>query len=201
MLTNRKKWVAIIVFDFIAIFAFVLYIACMRTININGIYVYHPKEIHDFDFIDSHGTPFTKKALYHHWTFLYLGFTQCQVICPTTMSTLNKTYQSLQHNIHADQIPNVVFITIDPDNDTSMKLNQYIHSFNANFIAVRAPLKETEKLEGQLSVTTSRSNGIIMHSGDIILINPSAKIQAYFPFPQNPQHLVDDYKTILGQKN
>src|SRR4029079_18623235 len=94
-------------------------------------------------------------------------------------------------------LPMIVFITIDPENDTIPRLNKYLSLYNPNFIGARADINKTNVLEKQFSIAVSGMNENIIHSTDILILNPNAQIQAYLRFPPKPEAMVSDYLKII----
>src|SRR5438874_12897408 len=90
---QRKKMVIIILLDVLLITVLIIYFGFIRPhtlIKINGVFINSPKDIAEFYFIDNHAKPFTKEQLKGHWTIMFFGFTNCAMVCPTTMNVLNK---------------------------------------------------------------------------------------------------------------
>ncbi len=174
-------------------------------VKINGIYLLKPLEISNFELIDNHSTTFTKNNLKGHWTLLFFGFTHCSVVCPTTMARLNETYKILEKTLPNKQLPQIVFISIDPDHDSIDRLNQYVASFNPHFISAKTTIEKTAALEKQFHATSTKileenqepNLDTITHSSEIILVNPEANIQAYFYYPPQSDRLAEDYHAIL----
>ncbi len=177
-----------------------------KEVKINGVYLTESKTIQDFQLTDHKGRQFSKNNLLDHWTIMFFGFTNCGYVCPTTMSELNKMYKKLQTELPANQLPQIVLVTVDPERDSMVKMNDYINAVNRDFIGLRADLKETEALEKQLHITAvkipaedqSNDQYMINHSAEILVINPRGQVQAYLSFPPKVDRLVQDYKTILA---
>lgn len=197
-----KKWTMVIVFDVILLLAIVLSVVVFRpfsnaNLNIEGVYLDSPRDIANFYMMDQHGHPFTKSQLSGHWTLLFFGFTHCQMICPATFATLNKMMFLLERQIPARLLPQIVFITIDPEKDTTERLNQYINAYNPHFIGARADTDKTVALQNTLSFSAVNFNGTIDHNTDILLVNPKGQIQAYFLYPHRADRMALDYQSIL----
>lgn len=177
----------------------------IQSIKIEGVFLPAAKEISDFNLTANNNQPFTKESMKGHWTMMFFGFTNCGYVCPTTLTELNKMYKVLQKELPANQLPQIVLVSVDPERDSVSRMNDYINSFNSQFIGVRADLKETEALENQLHISAikmqaegkGKDHYMINHSAEILLFNPDAKIQAYFSFPHKSAILVNDYKLIL----
>lgn len=65
---------------------------------------------------------------------LFFGYTQCPDVCPTT---LHRATQVLAQLGEKAQHVQVLFMTLDPDRDTTALLNQYMPAFDARFIGLR----------------------------------------------------------------
>jgi len=198
-----KKWKILIAIDFVILGIIIFgYFALIRPIShpaikINGIYINKPRDLPEIDLIDHHGKALTKARFKDHWTLVFFGFTHCPMICPTTLDALNKMYAILNARLAPRLLPQVIFITIDPANDSIERLKQFINSYNPQFIGARTDSSKIKNIETQLSITVSKINGNISHNTDILLINPKAQIQAYFPYPHYPEKMAADYQKIV----
>jgi len=178
-----------------------------QTIKIDGIYLPTPKEINDFTLADTQGNTFTKANLKGHWTLMFFGFTNCALVCPTTMAAVNKMYQALQSELPADKMPKIVMVSVDPDRDTVARMKSYVTSFNPNFLGARAGIKEITALEKQLNIVAvkiqtdgkGKNHYTIDHSAEILVFNPNGQLQAYLSYPHKAEQMVQDYKLMLSQ--
>ena len=72
---------------------------------------------------------------YHDETvLLYFGYTHCPDACPTTLTTLAKAVRDLGHDASKVRI---LFVTVDPERDTSAALKQYLSYFDSRFVGLR----------------------------------------------------------------
>lgn len=212
MIIQKRNLVSIFLLAFVAVAAIIYYLFVLRPqqeyyykhhVNIQGTYLIHPLEINNFELTDTKGNKFTKDNLQGHWTLLFAGFTHCNSVCPLVMDVLDKTYIKLQSEITKNKLPKIVLLTIDPEADSLPQLNKFLSKFNPDFIGVRGDTRETTEIVDQLHVVVNRKEGNsnINHGGEILLINPQAKIQAYFTYPQRPDILAADYQKILTKND
>ncbi len=175
--------------------------------KIDGVYLSVPSDIPDFHFTDNKNHTFSKENLKNHWTFLFFGFTNCGFVCPSTLTELNKMMGLLEKKISASEMPQIVFISVDPERDTISRLNSYLTAFNPQFIGLRGKESDTEALEKELHIvaakmessqTGKKKNYTIDHTAEILLVNPDGKLQAYLSYPHTASQMADDYKKILG---
>lgn len=194
---NIKKWIIIALIDLIIIAFFIVFLYLIsHDYKINGIYMKKPISIRDFKLMDDKGVVLSKNNLKGHWTFIFFGFTNCKMICPKTMATLNNLYQVINTET-PNKIPKIIFITIDPEHDTIEKLHQFVQSFNKKFIGAKSAIEQEYPLDQQFLVKVSKLGDTINHTSDIILLNPEVEIQAYFPYPHQYQKILNDYKKII----
>lgn len=198
---TRNRIFVIVLIDLALILAIGLYLIQLyhsnHNPNIHGIFIQRPNELTDFEFMDTHGNTFTKNQLKGHWSFLFFGFTNCEMVCPTTLSALNKAYGMLEKSLPSNLLPQVIFITVDPERDNINKIDKFVRSFNSHFLGARTDIGSTIALEKQLAISTQKLNNTINHSAEILLVNPAAQVQVYFPYPADPIQLANDYKEIL----
>lgn len=163
---------------------------------------------HDFYFTDQNGQPFGLANLQNHWTLVFFGFTYCPMLCPTTLAQLSNAYQQWQTD-HVSPLPQVVFVTIDPERDSLAKVKQFVHTFNPNFIGLRTD--DTTALAAfarQLDASYEKVNGsgkdkdkkgqyTYTHTGDIAVIDPHGDLVAVLIMPHSDKNIAADYQTIV----
>ncbi len=208
---KNKKLIFIIVLAIVLVAAVEWYFNFLqnreseKNIQIDGILLAKPKEINDFHLMASNGKPFSKENLNGHWTMMFFGFTNCGMICPVTMAALSDMYKQLEKDLPANQMPQVVMVSVDPDRDSVEKMKSYVTSFNPHFIGARADMAETVPLEKQLHVTAvkmqadgaDKNQYSINHSAEIMLFNPKGQLQAYFSYPHQAAKIAKEYKLII----
>lgn len=186
-------------------FGFLQHREVANNVKIDGVFLAQTQPIQDFHLVDNHGKPFNKKNLEGHWTLMFFGFTNCPMVCPTTMAALSDMYKQLAQELPAPQMPTVVMVSVDPDRDTRKRMNEYVTAFNPAFIGARANMNETLLLEKQLHIAAAKmevegqgkNQYTINHSTDILLFNPQGQLQAYLAFPHKAAQMANDYKLIL----
>lgn len=80
-----------------------------------------------FELVDQDGTKVTDKTFAGKPSVIFFGYTSCPDACPTTLSGLSAWLNAIGPD--ADKL-NVLFISIDPERDTSAHLKEYLSSFD-----------------------------------------------------------------------
>lgn len=152
---------------------------------------------------DEDGRTFTNANLRGQWSFLFLGYTHCPDICPTTLSDLNSMVQLLKQQ--GGSVPRVFFVSVDPKRDTPPVLKQYLHFFNPDFVGVTGNLAQLHALATSLSTTffydppSRTGNYIVGHPAMVFLINPQGRLAAIDMPPLLPKTMAQDYRTIIAR--
>lgn len=161
-----------------------------------------PRAIAPFKLQDDKGEHFSNANLKGHWSLLFFGFTNCAMICPTTMTELNKMYQLLT-KAKEQVLPQVVFISVDPERDTLKRLHNYVHAFNPNFVGVTGDEKELAKLAKNVGAMYMKvvdkddpNQYYIDHSAFIILVNPEGHMYGIFSSPHEADNMAKNFVAI-----
>lgn len=162
------------------------------------------RAIPEFHLTDGDGRALTNQNLKGHISLLFFGFTHCPDLCPTTLRTLKGVYEALQASGVKD-LPQVLFISVDPERDTPSVIQQYVHSFNPAFRGATGTPKELEQLTHALSVlyakVLNKGEGVsgeytIDHSGTILVVSPEGKFYGIFTLPHEAEKIAQDIQRM-----
>ncbi|GGI81750.1 electron transporter SenC [Shewanella gelidii] len=166
------------------------------------------RPISDFELTDQYGKAFTKQRLLDKWSLIYIGYTSCPDICPTATAKLSQATQTLQQHAPFQTI----FISVDPQRDTTTRLHDYMTFFASGFVAVTASHKQLLPLTRELGfVYAMIGEGAayqVDHSASYILISPAGKRVAVIkPRADEPgrlpqirnQELIADIQKIIDK--
>jgi protein SCO1 len=154
-----------------------------------------------FKLHDSDGKLFTSEQLHGHWSLIFFGFTRCPQICPTTLAELAQARQLMQQQ-NLKNIPQIIFISIDPDNDSNTKIAAYVNKFNAQMIGLTGSAIELNKLAKPVGIMfekipSNQANDYSMaHSNIILVVNPEGKWVALLMPPHQAQTIFNDFVGI-----
>ncbi|MBA6253006.1 MULTISPECIES: SCO family protein [unclassified Colwellia] len=166
----------------------------------HALYYQQVREVKPFQLTDHHNQAFTKEQLANKWSWVFLGYTSCPDVCPTTLQELNFVYDDLKAISKDTQI---LLVSVDPIRDTPEKLAQYIAYFNEEFIALTAdhgvlfPFARNLGMMYAINEPEGDNNGYLVdHSASLVLINPQGDIAAIF----KPRQALGVLPTIDGEK-
>jgi protein SCO1/2 len=80
-----------------------------------------------FELVDHDGIKVTDKTFAGKPSVIFFGYTSCPYACPTTLSGVSAWPNTIGRD--AGNL-NVLFISIDPERDTSSHLKEYLSSFD-----------------------------------------------------------------------
>lgn len=161
------------------------------------------RAVADFALTDQDGAPFNRSRLEGHWTLLFAGYTHCPDVCPTTLAVMKALDQRLAARGEAVQM---VFVSVDPDRDTPEQLRRYVRYFSPTLIGATGPDAELQKLCGSLGLAfmkvtgASKDDYAMDHSAALVLLDPQARIAAYFQPPHKADTLAADLGTLLSSR-
>jgi protein SCO1/2 len=126
---------------------------------------------------------------------LFFGYTSCQDICPATLSHLQALMRRM--GTSSDDVQ-VLFVTVDPENDTAEHLKEYLAHFNPRFVGLTGKREEIDRIAELFMVKHDPSHGIQVstdynrsktftersylysHSQQIYLLDKSGRTRALF---------------------
>ena len=89
-----------------------------------------------FALVDQNGQPFTDADMKGKPYLVFVGYTHCPDICPTTLFEMSQLMRKLGPD--ADHV-GVLFVTVDPERDTVPVLKDYMSSFDPHLRGLTGP--------------------------------------------------------------
>ena len=165
----------------------------------NGLVFENPRPISTFQLIDFDEGTFSVDRLTDRWSFVYFGYSTCGQICTETLTELQHLILALASQDNAQPIQ-VVFVTVDPGRDLASRLKTYLREFDSTFIGITGDIDTlaffAAELAAPFTLDAGESNAL-NHSNSIMLINPSAALQAVLAPPHDAQRLQADFGAIV----
>ena len=159
-----------------------------------------PRELPAFSLRQSDRTQLVPGELKGHWTVVFLGFTHCPDVCPTTLAELaqaQKRWAALPDAMR----PRVLFVSVDPDRDTPDRTGEYAHAFHPDTIAATADVPSLEAFARSLSLVFMKvpppagapaDQYSVDHSATLVVLDPRARMAGIIQPPLQPQAIATD---------
>lgn len=163
--------------------------------------VYHT--IPSFKFLDQNRKTVTNKDLAGKIYVADFFFTTCPGICPVMGKQMLRVYKKFK----GDDRIKILSHTIDPEHDTSERLNAYAQDLGVTddqWLFLTGPKEEIYKIaqQGYLSVAAedSAAEGGFIHKGYFVLIDPDRRIRGMYDGTnaENVDRLIMDIRLLLN---
>lgn len=162
-----------------------------------------PRALPAFSLQQADGTALTPDTLKGHWTVVFLGFTHCPDVCPTTLAQLAGAQKQWASLPEASR-PRVLFVSADPERDTPQLVTQYAHAFHPDTLAATAPLPQLEAFARSLSLVFMKVPGAsgdpadysIDHSAALVLLDPQARMAGVTQPPFDIKGIAADLESL-----
>lgn len=125
---------------------------------------------------------------------LFFGYTTCPDVCPTTLAKLRKVRGAL--GAEAAQV-RFVFITVDPERDTTARLKHYVETFSPDFIGLtgdRVTLAGVWESYGvyaeRQEVQGSAVGYLMIHSSWTYLVDQEGNLRLIYPYEATEEDIV-----------
>ena len=133
---------------------------------------------------------------------IYFGFTYCPDVCPTTLIKVSDIIDRLKED--SKEI-NSIFITVDPERDTTQILSDYVSAFHQDIIGLTGTKSEIEKVTEdwgvyyQKEILDGEEDYTMNHLDIIFLANANGEFIDYFPPKIQSVLIVEKIKNILNR--
>jgi protein SCO1/2 len=169
----------------------------------SGTALPQPRPIGEFELVDQRGRALTRGSFEGRWSLVFTGFTNCPDICPTTLALL-ATLDSRPRERGSEL--QTVFVSVDPERDTPSQLAQYVGHFDPSMIGATGPKAQIDRLCAELGLAYVLNPGTageytVDHSAALVLVDPKARIAAYFQPPFDPDMLATDLATLAAAQS
>ena len=153
-----------------------------------------------FHLVDQEGKTVTDADLRGKWSLVYFGYTHCPDACPTALNDISIALDELGPK-RAEVRP--VFITVDPERDTSEVLKSYVTSFDAPILALTGTPEEIAQAAKGYRVYYAKHPEVggdysMDHSSVIYVMDPQGRFTASFTQENSPEEIAERLKKLLA---
>ncbi len=147
---------------------------------------------------DPDGRPFSLASLRGQPAFVFFGYTHCPDVCPATIGTVGLTMEAFGPG------PRAVFVSVDPERDTTTWLKEYIRFLPAGFVALTGTSAEIRATADAWDVRYARvETGVpgaysMSHTADVYLVGADGTLRARFPFGTSSEAMTAVLRTVAA---
>ena len=141
-------------------------------------------------------------ALKGRWHLVFLGFTHCPDICPTTLAQLAQA-EKLLADLPEARRPRIVFVSADPERDTPAKTDEYARYFSKDALGATAEHAQLEPFVRSLHMVYAKSEGAngdysVDHTAYIAVLDPEVRHVGMIRPPLDPAQIAADLRVLTG---
>ena len=131
---------------------------------------------------------------------VFFGYTQCPDVCPTTMQELAEVKRLLGSD--GDKLQ-AVFVTVDPERDTTALLKAYVENFDASFVALRPTPEQLPVIAKDFKIYYKRVEGktptsyTMDHSAGSYTFDAQGRVRLFNRYGMGAEALAHDFKLLL----
>ena len=133
---------------------------------------------------------------------IYFGFTYCPDVCPTTLIKIAEIIDRLGEDTKKI---NSIFITVDPERDTTDIISDYVSAFHEDIIGLTGTKNEIDKVAEDWGVYYEKEalegeeEYTVNHLDIIFLANANGEFVDYFPPKIQSVLIVEKIKNIINK--
>lgn len=165
-----------------------------------------PRPVPGFRLAQADGTPLEPAELRGHWTVVFLGFTHCPDVCPTTLAELALAQRQWEA-IPAAARPRVLFVSVDPERDTPEATGRYAHHFHPDTLAATGDIAALEAFATSLGMVFMKvqppegapaDQYSVDHSSTLVVLDPQGRMAGLLRPPLQPDAIAADLLALSG---
>ena len=148
------------------------------------------------------GARLDNAGLRGHWTLVFFGFTHCPDVCPTALAMLAQVRHDLA-NLPDGRVPEVLFVSVDPERDDAARLAAYVTFFDPTFVGATGSASQVAAAAAAFSVPYARvplaDGGYTMdHGAGIFVVDPAGALAALSSSARDAAALARDYRKLIA---
>ncbi|MCU0266381.1 MAG: SCO family protein [Actinomycetia bacterium] len=132
---------------------------------------------------------------------VYVGYTNCPDVCPTTMADLAVAVRSLTEQQRADV--DVIMVTSDPDRDTPTRMRQWLDAFDRSFVGLTGAYADVQQAATEMGipieppVTQPDGTVVVDHGAQVLLYGRTGPARLIFTSGFTPSAVAHDIALLL----
>ena len=148
----------------------------------------------------SDGGEASPATLQGHWAVVFLGFTHCPDVCPTTLQALSLAQKDWDALPEARR-PRVLFVSVDPERDSAKITGDYAHYFHPATLAASPDPQQLAAFAQALGLVYMKvpapdGSYSMDHSATLVLLDPQGRQAGLLSPPFDARRIADDLRLL-----
>ena len=163
-----------------------------------------PRKISTIKLTDDTGNVLNDSFFSGRWSLVSLGFTNCPDVCPFTLANLAVVYKKMLEKLAPEDLPKVLFVSVDPQRDEVAAIGDYVKNFNRNFRAATGSTEMVDQFVKELGgfyeiINRKGANGYsVNHSAEIFVVDPLGRVVGSLNPPLKPAATVRKLQEMIS---
>ncbi len=138
---------------------------------------------------------------------VFFGYTHCPDVCPTTLADWARAKHILAAHTPSDTAHvRFVFVTVDPERDSSAVVARYVTQFDPGFIGLIGPRATIDAVQAAWHVSSYRepatagvpaASYTVSHPAQVFLVGPDGRLRTIYPLGVPPADVAADLQQVL----
>jgi protein SCO1 len=147
---------------------------------------------------DPTDSPFSLASLRGSPAFVFFGYTHCPDVCPATIGTVGLAMEAFGPGARA------VFVSVDPERDTTAWLREYVRFLPAGFVALTGTSADVRTAADAWDVRYARVETgapdayTMSHTAEVYLVDGDGSLRAHFPFGTTSEAMTAVLQTVVA---
>ncbi len=171
-----------------------------QRISFHGVDITGADYAKNLNLSDQNGQARTLNDFAGKVVVVFFGYTQCPDVCPTTMQELAEVKRMLGPD--GDKLQ-AVFVTVDPERDTTELLKAYVENFDPSFVALRPTPEQLPAVAKEFKIYFKRVEGktptsyTMDHSAGSYAFDTEGRVRLFNRYGSGAKVLAEDLKLLL----
>ena len=152
-----------------------------------------------FNLVNHRGEVVNESILSGRRHAMFFGFTNCPDVCPTTLMDAAGWLKQLGKD--AENV-DFYFVTVDPQRDTPVILNEYVNAFDPRITGLTGDTKQIEQTLRSYKVYAKRveledDEYTMDHSAQVMLFRSDGTFQGTISYNENPDTAIKKLRLLI----
>lgn len=146
------------------------------------------------------GSTVTERTLAGKPFAIFFGFTRCPDVCPTTLARLAQLRQRMGEDGDGFEI---VFVSVDPESDTSEDIGRYVELFDTPILGLTGTPDQIARIVDAYHVYYEKvpiagGGYTIDHTASVFLMDRDGKLQSMIDHHENAETSLAKLERLVG---
>lgn len=154
----------------------------------------------EFELVNHNNEIVTDKDFLGKYMIVYFGYTYCPDVCPMDLQIMADALNHLEAEDLA--MLNPVFVTVDPERDTTEVMAEYTSYFHEDLIGLTGTLDQIDTIKKAYRVYAAKADDsedyLVDHTSYTYLMDKEGKLLQHFNHGEDPEAMAAKMATLIN---